>query len=246
MVVTSSRKSKHASLVCDRQRSRGCTGVGYRAEHHVDRGLLAAVSAPLRPSFWKALKEELAVALAEQQKDISRVANLERVSRDVHTLERRVRNLTSSVAEAGDALERAPLMAALREEGRRLEAAREALKGARSIPSGGSQKTILEAAESRVRALRETLDAGGVRAIPAVRELLGDEKLYVARNEGGGWLLRGKMVTVRLFEDSFKKQKKAVKGTVEVPAASLAPAATPAPTNGAPAPAPSVAAASHS
>ena len=57
VVATGNKKGKNISLVCDRQRYRGCVGIGYRAEPHVDRAVLAAVSAPLSGEVWSRVRE---------------------------------------------------------------------------------------------------------------------------------------------------------------------------------------------
>ena len=62
-----------------------------------------------------------------------------------------------------------------------------------------------------MKALRETLGRGGLEAIPAVREVLGEEKFLASKIEGG-WMLKSKISTAYLFVESFPKQKLQITG----------------------------------
>lgn len=212
LVATSSQRSKYASLVCDRQRSKACSGIGYRSEPAVDQAVVAAVGLAVTDEIWVRTKQLLRDALNAQRNADEQEAEIDRLRRDVQTAERRVRNLTDSLAEADSSGERAVVFQALRAEAKRLELAKSGLAQAESRPTRERPESILDEAERRVMALRETLARGGVAAIPAVEAILGPEKFTATRAEGGGWQLTATVATAHLYVGSSTGEKAKIKG----------------------------------
>ncbi len=205
LAATRSRKSGCWSLTCDRSRTKGCEGIGYRKEAEVDRALVAAASSVLDDGIWNRVKEILRAALEEQRQADNHEAEVDRLRRDVQGAERKVRNLTESVADADTKEERAPLMQALKDTSKRLEALRARLEAAKAAPTPGSAESILDAADAAVEDSRATLARGGVEARPAVAAVLGEEKLMVDRHpERKAWVISGRAQVGRMYVELFK------------------------------------------
>jgi hypothetical protein len=180
---------------------RACTGIGYKRESLVDAAILEAVGALFTDERWARLKVILRKALEAQPEADTREAEIDRLRREVATAERRARSLTDGVAEAEDATARGLLLGALRDEGKRLEGFRAALRRAEAASAPASPATIFEEAERRVEALRATLALGGAAAAPAVEAVLGGQR-FTATRVGKTWELTAEVDTAKLFHPS--------------------------------------------
>ena len=217
----------------------------------VDKGLISACIGPYL-DFKDNLREVLRAALEEQRKAVKRDADEAAIKKDLAQAERRAREAQRLVLDS-EGVERDGYRAAYRSELKRCEALKSELaKQQTSTPR--STESILDAADHRVAELLWTLAAGGIEARPAVRSVLGSERLAASRGENG-WVLRGSVATVQLldavapgalppafgssdneqkltarhdehpaFVGSDKKQKLSIKGTVIAPTAPAAPA----------------------
>jgi DNA invertase Pin-like site-specific DNA recombinase len=188
-------------LSCDRHLMKACTGIGYKRESLVDAAILEAVGTLFTDERWARLKAILRNALEAQPQADTREAEIDRLRREVATAERRARSLTDGVAEAEDATARGLLLGGLRDEGKRLEGLRAALRRAEAASAPASPNTIFEEAERRVEALRATLALGGVAAAPAVEAVLGGQR-FTAIRVGKTWELTAKVEPATLFHPS--------------------------------------------
>ncbi len=194
-------------LICDRSRRAGCEGIGWRKEGEVDRALLAAVGSLVDGVMWERVKEIVRAALEEQRKTDKRGAEIDRLRREVQGSERKVRNHTDAIGEADTKEERAPILAKLREEAKRLETLKASLARAEAAPAPERPESILEAADRRVEELRATLARGGVEARPAVGAILGEERLTCQRM-GKKWLLQGQVGAARVLVEFLSEGPK--------------------------------------
>jgi len=212
MVVTSSKRSKTHSVVCDRQRVRGCEGVGYRPEPKVERGILMAASEVVEPEQWARTKEILREALQIQKRTCKRESEIERLSREIQLTEKKAR-AAEEMAYDAEGSERERHRASLRSHLAQLDLLKRALAEVARQPALEDPDDILAAAEAHVVHLREQLARGGLEAAPAVRAVMGQEKFLATRQADGTWALTADVSTAFLFEGLGTNQKAKITGT---------------------------------
>jgi hypothetical protein len=171
-----------------------CRGVGYRAEHAVDRALLEAVTPFIDDEVTERALGMLKADLEAQSRDGAPNAARERLRRDLQAAERKAKYLTDAIARGA---ELDPLLTGLREQTERIatfKAELERLK--RSAPVAIDPQRILAAARTRLADYAKLLQAGGLQARTVVEAVLGGERLAVTPIEVKGakrWQLAGQI-----------------------------------------------------
>jgi hypothetical protein len=226
LVVSGTKKRNDLSYICDKHRMRGraaCRGVGYRAEHAVDRALLEAVTPFIDGDIAERALGMLKAELEAQARDGGHNAARERAQRDLDAAQRKAKNLTDAIARGG---EMDPLLAAVREQTERIASLKAELDRLnRSAPVAIDPRRILAAARKRLADYAKLLQAGGLQARPVVEAVLGGERLVVTPIEVHGvkrWQLAGQISAGFIVHHVVKSS------SVSCPA-SLAPSACPGP-----------------
>jgi DNA invertase Pin-like site-specific DNA recombinase len=193
---SSSARSRRKTYSCTRGKSRACTaGLGYRDEKTVDAALIAACMVLFTDEVVARTREILAEALASHAQTDSRVVERDRLARDIAAVERRIAAARELVLDSTGA-EREDHRVSLRRQLDRLAALQAQLREVDAQEATPDPRSFLEDFDGRIRALRETLAAGGLGALPAIQAILGGERLTATRTPDGRWDLRGKAVRV--------------------------------------------------
>jgi site-specific DNA recombinase len=197
LVVSGTKKRNNLSYTCDKHRMHGraaCRGVGYRAEHAVDRALIEAVTPFIDGEIAERALGMLKADLEAQARDGARDAARERLQKELEAAQRRAKNLTDAIARGG---EMDPLIAGLREQTERMASLKaELVQLKRSAPAAIDPRRVLAAARKRLGEYAELLQVGGLQARPVVEAVLGGERLVVTPIEVDGakrWQLAGQI-----------------------------------------------------
>jgi hypothetical protein len=194
--VSGTKKRNNFSYVCDKHRMHGrsaCRGIGYRAEHAVDAALLRAVAPFIDGDIAERALGMLKEELEAQAKGSGRDSMRERIHRDLEAAQRKARNLADAIARGG---EMDALLAALREETRRIDGLRADLERLDDAPVAIDPQRILATARKRLTALSKLLRRSGIEARPVVAAVLGEERLVASPIEVKGarrWQIAGQI-----------------------------------------------------
>jgi DNA invertase Pin-like site-specific DNA recombinase len=230
LVVSGAKKRNNLSYICDKHRMHGwaaCRGIGYRAEHAVDRALLEAVAPFVDGDVAERALGLLKQALEAHARDRSQTAARERLQRDLDAAQRKAKNLTDAIARGG---ELDPLLAAVREQTDRIASLKielERLK--RSAPVSIDPRRVLAAARQRLADYAKLIRTGGLQARPVVEAVLGGERLVVTPIEVDGakrWQLAGQISAGFLMHHVVKEASAACPSCAaprELPCASRPP-----------------------
>jgi site-specific DNA recombinase len=223
-------KQKYGSYCCTRSRVGACRELGYRAEHKVDAGVIMAAGMLLTDDVLAKTKQIIRETLDVKRQIDARDLDLDRLDREVRQTEKRVR-AAEQMALDSEGAERDRHRTTLREQLARLADLREAQARAQATPAPADAKTVLERLEARVDELRAGLAQGGLDALPAVSNLLGEDRLDATRRGDGKWDLNGEGYPIRVFHGDSEfvkvgpKQKKAAKKALATPATPAEPTA---------------------
>ena len=159
VVTASSQRSKYQSYCCAKAKLKACEGIGYRPKHKVDDAVLMACKSILTDEILDQVEVLVRQTLNVATHASTREIEIDRLTRDVHQVEKKIANLTEAVADTDSKEVRGGLFAALKEQQRRLEELRKKLGEAKASPLPLDPKTVLAHMEKRIRELRERLSA---------------------------------------------------------------------------------------
>ncbi len=196
ITTSASNRSRGKHYCCTRVKSGACSaGLGYRSEAAVDSAVIAACAALLTDKVVTRTREIVAEALGALARTDTRVAERDRLTRDIATAERRIEAARELVLDSTGA-EREDHRASLRRQLDRLEALRGQLREVDVQEAPPDPRALLADFDGRIRGLRDTLAAGGLAALPVIQALLGDRRLTATRLPDGRWQLSGKAANV--------------------------------------------------
>jgi hypothetical protein len=219
--ITASMRSAQSSYCCTKARAKGCEGIGYRVEHHVDAAVIGACMSLVTDEVLERTREIIQETLDVRRQVETHEAEHARLEREVATAERRIKGTQELVLDS-DGAEREHHRASLRDQLARLERLKSALVEVKASPTPTDAKTVLKELEERVLGLRELLARGRLEALPAVQAILGGERFTATKIEGG-WHLEARVSSVYLFDKAGRHQKARIKGSVPEPPAGSAP-----------------------
>ena len=197
LVVCGTKKRNNLSYVCDRHRLRGrsaCRGIGYRAEHAVDRALLGAVAPFIDGDIAERAIALLTAELEAKARGDGRDTARERAQLDLDAAQRKAKNLTDAIAR-GDEMD--ALLVALREQTDRIAVLKAELGRLKhAAPVAIDPRRTIATARKRLVALSKLLHLGGIEARPVVEAVLGGQRLVATPIEVNGakrWQLAGQI-----------------------------------------------------
>lgn len=199
LAASGSKKSGGCSYGCskhNRHGRRACPGIGYRAEHHVDRALLDAVASLLDAEVVARAMRVLRSRLEQRARPAGRAAERERLKRAIAESDQRVRNYIKAI---GNGEAPSPLLTALGDEQKRGEAHRaELVRIAVAPPTDLDAKRMLASIQRRLADLAELRQRPGIEARPILAALLQGRRLTATPIEIDGerrWQLTGRIPT---------------------------------------------------
>jgi hypothetical protein len=190
--IVPSSSQRAPTYCCSRVKSGACTaGTGYRNEAMVDAAMIKACVDLFSEEMIARTREIITAALDVRTQHDTRLAERDRLMRDIASAEKRSRAFEDMAADSEGA-ERARHRASLRDQLARLEALKTQLQELDAQEPAPDPRALLADFDARVGDLRATLARGGLAALPVVQAILGGQRLTVIRTPAGRWELRGK------------------------------------------------------